>query len=334
MRPLACALSLLLAACAHAQLVPEGAQVERVATGMKFTEGPALGPDGAIYFSDIPNRKVHRFDPASGETTVFLEDSGGSNGLHWDAQGRLVLCADKSRKVTRRELDGEITVIEDEFEGKKLNSPNDLDLDAQGGIYFTDPSWAKRENRDMDEMGVYYISSYGPSTTPRSATATSDDTIDTPDGTFRVPVEQSPRTLGVRRLITDLKRPNGIAFSLDEKQLYVADNDGGVVYAYDLAAPGEVSNKREFAKPPAGTKGGPDGMTIDRVGNLYAAWHGDGAVHVWSPQGEHLARIELPKDGDKAVQPTNVEFAADGTTLYVTGGGSLYRVKLNVPEAP
>lgn len=327
LRSVACIVfTLAVPALAQAQTpaeAPREIQAERLAEGFAFTEGPAVGPDGAIYFSDIPKRKVHRFDPKTNEMTVFMEDSGGSNGLHWDHQGRLVLCADKSRMVTRRESDGSITILEDQFDGKKLNSPNDLDIDSQGGIYFTDPSWAKRENRDMDEMGVYYIppAQSHPSADGLSL-AESADAQDTPAGTVRVPPPAAPaQSLEVKRLITDLKKPNGIALSPDEKTLYVADNDAGLVMAYDVTAPGEVANPRVFVKPDA--KGGPDGMTTDTAGNLYAAWYGANAVFVWNPEGQMIAKITHGPG-----QPTNVELADNETTLYITGGNTFQRAKL------
>lgn len=292
--PIAAALLLVLHACvfaAETPLVPEGAAVEQVATGYRFTEGPALGPDATIYFSDVPNRKVHVFNPATGETAVHLEDSGGSNGLAFDHQGRLVLCVDRDRYLGRLE-GGKLLVVEDGYEGKRFNGPNDLAIDADNNIYFTDPAYGRREGRELGVEAVYFV----------------------------------PRMGEVKQLITDLKRPNGIALSPDGQTLYVADNAAGLVMAYDVAEPGRIENARVFAKPQA-ARGGPDGMTIDRAGNLYAAWHGANAVYVWSPAGEPIATIPVPD-----AQPTNVAFGADGETLYVTAGKSLYRIRLNVPE--
>lgn len=278
------ALSLLLVAAARAQVAPHEATVERVATGFAFTEGPALGPDGAIYFSDTPKRKVHRYDPATGETTVFLEDSGGSNGLAFDRQGRLVLCEDRDRRVSRLE-DGQRVTLADQYDGKRLNSPNDLVIGDHGGIYFTDPRFGKGDNRELEAEAVYYLSPRG----------------------------------DLHQIITDLKKPNGVTLSPDGKTLYVADNRASLVMAYDVAEPGVIENGRVFASVEG--KGGPDGMTVDADGNLYAAWFGGGGVHVWSPAGEHLGLIRVPE------RASNVEFGPDGKTLYITGSKSLYRAR-------
>lgn len=289
----AAALLLLFAssACVVAQSPPEvkEIQAEQVAAGFAFTEGPTLGRDGAIYFSDMPKRKVHRFDPATSEVTVFVEDSGGSNGLHWDHEGRLLLCADRDRKVLRRESDGTMTLLLDAYDGKKLNSPNDLDLDPQGGIYFSDPRFGKPDGRELDVEGVYYL---------------------------------PPNGSEAKQLLTNLEKPNGVAVSPDGKTLYVADNGAGQVMAYDIAQPGELANPRLFADPEG--KGSPDGMTTDSRGNVYAAWYGANAVYVWNPAGEHIAKIAFGPD-----QPTNVELTADEKTLYITGGKVLQRADVS-----
>ena len=191
--------------------------------------------------------------------------------------------------VTRREKDGTITTLAETYGGRKFNSPNDLDLDAEGNIYFTDPSWSPVAKRNMPELGVYFL----------------------------------PKDGGeVKQLTTDLKKPNGIALSPDGKTLYIADNDQGLVVAYDVTAPGEISNRRVFVQP--GGKGGPDGMTTDSRGNLYAAWHGGNAVYVWNPAGEMIATIAFGPD-----QPTNVELADGENSLYITGGKVLHKADVS-----
>jgi sugar lactone lactonase YvrE len=281
---------------ASAELVPEDAAVEIVADGFRFTEGPALGTDHAIYFSDIPNRKVHRFDPHTGETTVFLEDSGGSNGLAFDPRGRLVLAVDRDRYIGRLDQPGRILVVEDRFEGRRFNSPNDLTIDAHGGVYFTDPRYGRQDGRELEVEAVYYLGAGGNVTL-------------------------------VRQLITDLKKPNGIVLSPDGKTLYVADNGDPALMAYRVVGPGQLADPTVFARPPQATPGGPDGLAVDRHGNVYAAWHGANAIFIWNPDGQTLGTIDVPGD-----QPTNVAFAADGQTLYITGGRLLRRIRLNVPD--
>ena len=287
------ALTLTAVACAQdGPLVPDGAQVEEVATGFKFTEGPAEGPDGAIYFSDIPNRKVHRYDPETGETTVFLEDSGGSNGLAFDAQGRLVLAADRDRKVTRLEEDGSITVLADSYEGNKLNSPNDLVIDEQGGIYFTDPRYGNGDNRELDFEGLFYL---------------------------------QPETGDLTLLDKEFRKPNGVALSPDGNTLYVADWAGQKVLAYNVTSPGRIADRRTFAETPFEKAWhGPDGMATDAAGRLYVAL--PVGIRIFSPEGEKLAEIPTPGGA------SNATLAEDGQMLYTTANNNLYRIRLNAAK--
>jgi len=216
------------------KVVPEGATVKKLADGFKFTEGPAQGPDGKIYFTDIPNERIMVFDPASKKTTVFREKSGKANGLWWTPADALLACEGGNRRLTRTDTDGNIVVLADKFEGKKFNSPNDLVQDGFGGIYFTDPRYGNRDDMEMKIEGVYY---YG-------------------------------RNKKLTRVIDDAGKPNGILLSNDRKALYVADTVKKKIYAYDVTGEGTIDNKREFAQI------GSDGLTIDERGNLYATWQG------------------------------------------------------------
>jgi len=261
--------------------------VERVATGFGFTEGPAIGPEQTVFFTDLRNRRIHRYDPASGETVITNEASGGANGLAFDAEGSFYAAEGVARQVTRTDPDGSVTVLALHFGGAALNSPNDLAVDRFGGVYFTDPRYGKRDDMEQEEEAVYYV---------------------------------RPRR-GVERLITDLDRPNGIALAPDESTLYVADNAAKKLYAYDVPGPGALHGKRVFAEMDHDAQGGPDGLAVDAGGRVYAA--GQGALWVWSADGEPLARVPIPEE------PTNVAVARpDGTLLYVTARKSLYRVRL------
>ena len=211
------------------RIVDENAEIKKLGEGYKFTEGPALGPDGRIYFSDIPNNRVNVFDPETGEVSSYREDSGGSNGLMWAPNDALISCEGKSRKVTHHFIGGDIKTLAEKFEGKRLNSPNDLTLDNGGGIYFTDPRYGNRDDMEMEVEGVYYIA----------------------------------RNRKLARVIDDMVRPNGLIMSGDFKKLYVADLGAGKTYQYDVKKAGELSNKKEFA--PIGS----DGMSIDDFGNVY-----------------------------------------------------------------
>lgn len=285
---------LLLVSMTHpaaAQLVPQGVAVERVATGYRFTEGPAEGPDGAIYFTDTPNNQIIRFDPATGESATFREDSGRANGLMFDAQGRLLACEGAAeggrRRLSRTEAAGTITTLADAWEGEPLNSPNDLDIDAAGGIYFTDPRYGNRDDMMLDVEAVYYLAA---------------------DGTLT-------------RVIDDLVRPNGLILSPDEKTLYVADNAARKLFAYDVTAPGKLENPRPFSRMGPGHGGGCDGMTVDALGRVYAT--GDEGVYVFNPDGTQAALIATPE------RPSNCTLGHDGRTLYITARTSLYRVVLD-----
>jgi gluconolactonase len=279
-------------------IVAESARLEKVWGEGSFTEGPAYGPDGCIYFSDIGNR-IMKFDPASGLTTEYRKPSGRANGLDFDPQGRLVAAEGASpgghRRVTRTERDGMITVLADRWQGKRFNSPNDLTIDTRGRVYFTDPRYGGDEPREIDTESVYRID---------------------PDR-------------GVTRIITDVEKPNGIALSPGMKTLYVADsNPRGKrqLLAFSLKPDGSVGPKQVLHD--FGKDRGIDGMCVDMEGNIYGAagQAKTAGVYVFSPAGKRLAFIPVPET------PTNCVFAGqDHKTLYVTAGKSLYRITLNLP---
>ncbi len=290
-----------------------------------FTEGPAWHTDGSVYFSDIANNRIMRLD-ANGELHVFREPSGRTNGLLFDHQGRLVCCEGggplSNRRVTRIEADGTLTVLAERFEGRRLNSPNDLTMDRKGRIYFSDPRYGARtglEQRDdagREIEGVYRI-----------------------DGPGKV----------TRILAHEIDRPNGVAVSPDDRYLYVADNvtDGerGVggnrkLWRFDLSADGSVDPKSQKLIFDWGTDRGPDGMTTDAQGRLYvtagfntpappaqtAKQHKAG-VYVISPAGKLLQFIAVPID-----MITNCTFGGiDRQTLYITAGHKLWSIRTKSP---
>jgi gluconolactonase len=278
-------------------LIPKGAKWEKLWGEGEFTEGPAYGPDGCVYFSDIGNR-IMKYDPATGKTTEYRNPSGRANGLDFDKEGRLLAAegANKggNRRVTRTEKDGKITVLADKWNGKKLNSPNDLITDAKGRVYFTDPRYVGDEPREIDIEAVYRID---------------------PDGK-------------VTQLITDVEKPNGIIISPDMKTLYVADsNPKGKqqLVAFPLKDDGSVGAKKVLHD--FGKERGIDGMSVDVKGNIWGmAGSGDkGGLYVFSPAGKQLAFVPTPET------PSNCCFGGkDKKTLYVTAGKSLYRMPVNV----
>jgi gluconolactonase len=221
--------SQLSAGAELSDLVMEGAKVERLAGGFEFTEGPACDAAGNIYFSDIPNSRIHKWS-VNGNLTTFRENSGGANGLYFDTDGNLLACEGGNRRVTRISPDGEVTVLADRFGGKKLNSPNDLWIDPRGGVYFTDPRYGSQDGLEQDGFHVYYL---------------------------------APDTGELVRAIDDLVKPNGIIGTSDGELLYVADSGANKTYVYKINPSGSLADRR-LAAPE-----GSDGMTLDESGNLY-----------------------------------------------------------------
>lgn len=211
------------------QLVAEGAKVEKLAGGFQFTEGPASDAEGNVYFSDIPNNRIHRWS-VDGQLSTFRENSGGANGLYFDRQGNLLACEGGSRRLTMIAPDGAVKVLADRFEGKKLNSPNDLWIDPRGGVYFTDPRYGAMDGLEQDGFHVYYL---------------------------------APDRGPLMRVVADLVKPNGVMGSADGRRLYVADPGDSKTYVYDTERDGTLTNRRLIAPQ------GSDGMTLDEHGNLY-----------------------------------------------------------------
>jgi gluconolactonase len=287
------------------KLVAADARVERLADGFTWSEGPTW-LDGAVVFSDVPENIAYRWKEGMTKAEVFLKPSGmttptagfreqGSNGLSRDAKGRLVLCMHGDRRVARH-VDGKFETIADRFDGKKFNSPNDLAIRKNGDVYFTDPPYGLEKGNDSPLKEQPF------------------------NGVYRATPE------GKVSLVTkDINWPNGIAFSPDEKILYVAVSDGKQprVMAHDVQADGSVTNARVFFDASAlrdkGRKGSCDGMKVDTQGNIWTT--GPGGVLVISPGGKHIGSILTN-------QPTgNCCWGDDGTTLYVTANMFLVRVK-------
>ncbi len=289
------------------RLVSKDAKLEKIAEGFTWVEGPVWHKQGGyLLFSDIPANAVYKWKPGEG-TSLYLKNSGysgstpfagkepGSNGLTYDSAGRLVLCRHGDRQIARLESDGRLTVLADRYDGHRINSPNDLVFRSNGDLYFTDPPFGLPKAFDDPEkapvQGVYRLAR---------------------DGTLTL-------------LISDLKAPNGIAFSPDENILYVSDVDPkrAAWLAYDVKPDGSVGSGRIFFDATRWRKDpffGPDGFKVDRDGNLFGAR--PGGVSVIAADGTLLGTIETG-------QPTsNVAGGDDGSVLYITGGSSVYRIKL------
>jgi len=293
------------------QLVPKGAKLEKIAEGFTWTEGPVWHKrDGYLLFSDIPANRIYKWKPGEG-VSVFLKNSGytgsipftgkepGSNGLTFDGNGQLVLCRHGDRQIGRLEHDGRITVLADHYDDYKLNSPNDLVFMSNGDLYFTDPPFGlPKVFADPDKapiQGVYRLSKNGT----------------------------------VTLLISNIKTPNGIAFSPDEKTLYISDDDPNRMawLAYDVRADGTLSDGRVLfdATRWRNDSSGPDGLKVDQYGNIFGTR--PGGLSVIAPDGTLLGTIDTG-------QPTsNVAWGEDGRTLFITGGDSVYRLRLTTGGA-
>jgi len=259
----------LLAACASVtttlfahdlnDLIAQSVEAKKVVGECKFTEGPAFSPKGFLLFSDIPNSRIVRVD-ADGSSSDFLKPSGGANGLVFDAAGHLYACQGVARRVVKIAIqDGKIETLCDSYDGKPLNSPNDLALDGHGGLYFTDPRYGGDSKIEQTCMGVYYINAAAKTT----------------------------------RVIHSLQRPNGILVSLDTKSLYVAEPNKRELWKYEISAPGQLSpGKLIFTGDEKQDGGGPDGMCLDQHGNIYATYN---SIVVLHPEGKLIGRIPVPE---------------------------------------
>lgn len=228
---LALALALFGIPAMAADLVTPGAAVQKLADGFQFTEGPACDAEGNVFFSDIPNERIHKWS-VDGKLTTFRENSGKANGLFFDAKGNLIACEGGSRRLTSIAPDGTVTVLADSYRGKKLNSPNDLWVDPKGGVYFSDPRYGQDPEIEQDGFHVYYLPPIGKE---------------------------------LVRVIGDLVKPNGVLGTADGKSLYVADAGDGKTYVYKIQPDASLTD-RKLAAPV-----GADGMTLDEKGNLYLA---------------------------------------------------------------
>ena len=276
------------------------AGVERLWTGARWTEGPVyFGDLRCLLFSDIPNDRILRWDEATGEVSVFRSPAHNANGNTRDRTGRLVTCEHGSRRVTRTEHDGRITVLMDNYQGKRLNAPNDVVVSSDGAVWFTDPGY-----------GILYDYEGGKAE------------FELPTNVYRI----DPQTGAATVVAGDFERPNGLCFSPDEKQLYIVDTGGpGHIRVFDVVDGQRLANDRVFVKF---TWGGSDGIRVDEAGNLWAAatWGGEGfdGVHCYAPDGTLLGRIHLPE------ACSNLCFGGlRKNRLFMTASRSLYAVYVN-----
>lgn len=276
-------------------VVAVGAKVEKLAGGFKFTEGPAANAEGSIFFTDIPNNRIHKWSLA-GKLSTFRENSGGANGLFFDKYGNLLVCEGGRRRLVSIDAQGKITVLADKYGKRRLNSPNDLWIGPKGGFYFTDPRYGRADDLEQDGEHVYYL---------------------------------SPDRKKLIRVIDDMVKPNGVIGTPDGKLLYVTDHGGDKTFVYTINADGTLSNKKLFAPESS------DGMTIDNEGNVYLTSMPSrtlssydtttNPVSVYNAAGKRIETIEIPE------RPANVCFGGrDKKTLFITAQTSLYSVRMRV----
>ncbi|BAY24796.1 SMP-30/gluconolaconase/LRE domain-containing protein [Calothrix sp. NIES-2100] len=270
-------------------VIETNAKVEKLVGGLKFTEGPVWHPSGFLLFSDIPADTIYKLT-TDGKLSVFRRPAGNPNGNTFDQQERLIT-AEHNRRLVRTEKNGQIKVLAERYQGKRLNSPNDVVVKSDGSIYFTDPPYGI--TKEKEELGFYGIYRWKP------------------NGTLTL-------------LNQEMLRPNGIAFSTDEKKLYVSDSEKRHIRIFDVKSDGTLTNSRVFAelKEPQ-DKGLPDGLKIDSKGNIYCS--GPEGIWIFSPTGQLLDKIIVPET------VTNLAWGnQDYKTLYITAGQGVYRIRLKV----
>ena len=294
-------------------IVEPNQEAQQLATDFAFTEGPLWHPDGYWLFVDLRREPpvIHRMSPAGGTPDIIREPSGGTNGMTFDLQGRLLMCEGDNRRIARMEQDGTINVVADRWNGKRFHRPNDIVCRSDGSIYFTNPSGRVPEADQEIEW---------PGTIHRIA----------PDGSVDLSAH-------------DIDFPNGIAFSPDESVLYVSNTrklgerpdqywDGEIkqnqfIQAYDVAADGSLSNSRMFGSMASAEDGVPDGMKVDAEGRVYCT--GSGGVWVFAPNGDHIGIIRVPEI------PANCAFGgSDFRTMLFTARTSVYSLRMTTPGAP
>jgi gluconolactonase len=286
-----------LATAAQAQILEADTEVVKLVGDCKFTEGPAVDLQGNLLFSDGPNDRIMQWS-TDGKLSVFRTPCGRTNGMEFDSEGRLVMCqssgAGGGRRVSRLEKDGAETVLADNFEGRPLIGPNDLTIDGRGRIYFTDPDYAAAEDAPQTASGVYRIDAPGE----------------------------------VKQVLSDLRRPNGIVITPDNKLLYISDRGTQKLHRYEVQADGSLKPSGivyDFS-PDRGV----DGMCLDEQGNIYAAAGKDATTGLWviSPEGKLLLHHPMPEFS------TNVAFGGqDKRDLFLTAGGSVYRLRTVIAGA-
>lgn len=282
------------------EIVGDSVEVEQLGTGFDFTEGPVWHHVGKyLLFSDMPGDHIRRWTATEGITT-FRRPSNMANGNYFDSKGRLLTCEHATSRVTRTELDGSITVLATHYNGRQLNSPNDIVEARDGSIYFTDPTFGRMEyygvkrDPELDFRGVYRI------------------------------VLENDKPAEVQLLVDDFGQPNGLCFTLDGKGLLVNDTERGHIRHFDVTANGGLSGGRVWAEVKGDGPGGADGMKVDTAGNVHCT--GPGGVFVFDGQGHLLGRVLIPELAANFCWGDD-----DMRSVFVTATASLYRYRVKIP---
>ena len=276
------------------------AAFEKLGGDFLFTEGPLWHPTGKfLLWSDMPGDHMRRWSVKDGVTT-FRKPCNMSNGLTYDRQGRLLACEHATSQVTRTETDGRIVPIATHYQGKQLNSPNDIVCKSDGGIYFSDPPYGRAKFYGVERKQELAF-----------------------QGVFRVgPDAKTPELL-----VEDFDRPNGLCFSLDERRLFINDTARKHIRVFDVTPKGTLSNGRVWAETKGDKPGAPDGMKLDSAGNVYCC--GPGGIHVFDPDARLLEVIDTPE------HTANFAWGDDDyRSLFVTASTSLYRIRRAIPGLP
>lgn len=271
-------------------LIAEGQRPEKITSGYQLAEGPYWHPEGYLLFSDFPENVIYKWMPGSKEAEVFIKPSGHSNGITAHPDGNLIL-AQHDGMISMLMDNKKIEVLVDSYNGKRLNSPNDLTIASNGTIYFTDPPFGvSKENKELSVNGVYML----------------------------------PKDGKLQLIYDDFERPNGIVLSPDETRLYFNDWISGQIMVFERRENGALTNLRKFANVGASKKSGAaDGMVVDRKGRLYST--GPRGIYVFSPEGELLKHIKM------STQITNMGWGGDDLrTLYLTAPNAIYRLEMAV----
>lgn len=275
----------------QSSIIAPGAKVELISNEFKFTEGPTCDAHGNVFFTDQPNDRIVKWSAEDGKISTFMQPSGRANGMYFDSKGNLIACADEKNQLWSISPDGKVTVLVSNYNGKLLNGPNDVWVHPNGTMYFTDPFYKRdywnRGGMEQDGQHVYLFD----------------------------PVKKE-----LKRVISDLKQPNGIIGTPDGKQLYVSDIGDRRTYVYNIQPDGSLTDKRLFCEA------GSDGMTLDNEGNLYLTGRG---VMVYDKNGKLIERIQINEPWT-----ANVCFGGkDRQTLFITASKSLYSVRTRVKGA-